>query len=258
MRPRMGCWFVLCLAAVLLGTGRSAEGSALEGWAPHEVPRCMLLRMELPQGFYAPERAALESDFVNALLATNAVQVVSRGDIDDIVGELKFQTTDLVDPDRAAALGRLMGASHLLTLAVQRVHGQFQVTGRRINVETGEVEKVTVRRSESRVDFLPPLLGDIAYDLAAAEHRKGNVHIESEPRVAQVLLFGVPVGETPVTLRLAPGLYLFTVKKAGYLDRRRTLQVSAGQEAHWTAPLLKRESPRLRDYIKGKSFWGSD
>jgi len=214
--------------------------------------------MEVPQGFYAPERAALESDFINALLATNAVQVVSRGDMQEIVDELRFQATDLVDPDRAAALGRLMGASHFVTLAVQLVHGQFQITARRVNVETGEMEKVAVRRSESRVDFLAPLLADIAYDLAGAEHRKGTVRIQSEPGSGEVLLFGVPVGEAPVTLRLAPGLYLFTVKKAGYVDRRKTVQVTSGQEALWTAPLLMRETRRLRDYIEGRSFWKSD
>lgn len=261
MKQRTCGGFLGCLAAALLLASAGAGSLSAwegEGFSSGEVPRFLLLRVELPQGFYAAERAALESDFVNALLATRAVQVVSRTDTQEIVNELKFQATDLVDQDRASALGRLMGASHLVTVSVQPLHGQFQVTARRVNVETAEVDRVVVRRSESRVDFLPALLTDMAYDLAGAERQKGTVRIQSEPRSAQVLLFGVPAGESPVTVELAPGAYLFTVRKAGYADRRKTVQVVSGQETPWTAQLSKRETRRLRDYIEGKSIWGRD
>jgi len=250
--------FLVYLAFTLLLATAAGGFEPSEDEPGREIQRFMLLRMEVPPGFHDTERAALESDFLNALLSTGTVQVVNRNDMQDIVNELKFQSTDMVDPDRAASLGRLMGATHFVALSVRAVHGQSQITARRIRVETGEVEKVVVRRSENRVDFLPSLLNDMAYDLAGAEGRKGSVRIESEPRAAEVLLFGIPAGESPVTLRLAPGPYLFTVKKAGHADRRKTVYVSSGEETVWTARLAKKQKTRLRDLVGGKSAWGTD
>jgi len=233
-----------------------------QGWeeddGSQEKRSIMLLRMELPSGFYPSERAVLESDFMNALLSTGTLHVVNRNDMQDIVQELKFQASDLVDQERAVELGRIMGVGHFVTLSVRNVHGQYQVTARMINVETGEMEKIVVRRSDNRFDYLPALCNEIAYDLAGIEDRKGIVQIGSKPSDAEVFLFGISKGESPVTLRLAPGPYLFTVKKYGYRDRRKTLQVRAGEETAWSARLVKKEKRRLRDYIGGKSVWGTD
>jgi len=243
---------VFCTAGDTMGEGWAedpAEGAML---------RILLLRTEFPSGFYPSERASLESDFVSSLLSTGAVHMVSREEMPEIAKELRFQASDLVDEERAAELGRISGASHLLTLSVRAVHGQYHITARLTSVETGETEKMVVRRCENRFDYLLPLCGEIAYELAGVEDRKGSVRIETDPAGGDIFLFGIEQGKSPLTLKLAPGPYLFTVKKSGYRDARKTLRVSSGEEATWDARLVKNEHRKLRDYIGGKSVWDKE
>lgn len=257
---RFSGWVVCWLALSVLCTTGNTMGE--EGWA--EAPdeggglRILLLRTEFPSGFYPSERASLESDFVSALLATGAVHMVSREEMPEIARELRFQASDLVDEERAAELGRISGASHLLTLSVRAVHGQYHVTARMTSVETGETEKMVVRRCENRFDFLQPLCGEIAYELAGVEDRRGAVRIETDPEGGDVFLFGIEKGKSPLTLNLAPGPYLFTVKKPGYREARKTLRVRSGEETAWEARLVKKEHRKLRDYIGGKSVWDKE
>jgi len=251
---------VLALACVssLGGVGGAGAQGWEEGQEDGQPLRILLLRTEFPPGFHPSEKATLESDFVSALLSTGAVHMVSRDDMPEIAKELKFQASDMVDEERAVELGRITGASHLLTLVFRAAQGQYHVSARLTSVETGETVKVVVRRSLNRFDFLSALCGDIAYEVAGVEQRKGAVRIETEPPGGQVFLFGIEKGKSPLTLTLAPGNYLFEVKKAGYQECRKTLEVRSGEETPWRTQMVKKKQLRLRDYIGGKNSWGSD
>ncbi len=237
----------------------ASEGQAWDAEAGSgDSLNIVLQRMTFPPGFYPSEKAILEVDFMNALQRTGTFHIVNRDQMELIVEELKFQASDMVDEERTVELGRLAGANHFVTFSVVALRGIYQLTAKLISVETGEVDRIVVRRCENRFDFLPALCNEIAYDLAGIQDRKGTVRIETDPRGAEVLLFGILQGTSPVRLSLAPGPYLFTVKKPGYRDRRKTLQVSSAQESAWNPRLYKKQNRRLREYIGGKSFWEKD
>jgi len=67
------------------------------------------------------------------------------------------------------------------------------------------------------------------------------VWVNSSPEAADVELDGKFVGNTPTTLRLEPGDYTITVKKAGYDDWERTLTALADNELRLFAELTKQE-----------------
>jgi hypothetical protein len=175
--------------------------------------------------------------------------------MDQIIQELKFQASDLVNQEEVADLGEMLGVQQFVTFHVRPVQGIYQVTARMINVEKGKVEKIAVKRCEDRYDYLQALLNEIAWDLAALQDKKGTLKIESEPADAEILMFGIREGYAPLSIRLAPGPYLITVKKTGYQEKKRTLYVSPEKETSWTARLSKKSDVRLRDYIGGKSHW---
>jgi TolB-like protein len=214
-----------------------------------------LLRMELPRGFYSDERVALANDFLSALHRTGHFDIVDREDMSAILEEQKFQASDLADEQAVVELGGLVGVDLFATCTVRSVEGLYQITARLICVETGRVEKIVSRRCLAKVDFLAAMFNEVAFDLAGEVEGKGWVLIETNPPEADVYLFGVGRGSTPLTLRLAPGPYLLSVERRGYVKRQKTLYVEEGQETSWKVELIKKKRYRLGDYIGGRGFW---
>jgi len=180
----------------------------------------------------------------------------SLDEMEQIVNELKFQTSDMVDEERAVQLGKLLGVDHFVTFSVRSVHGIYQVTAKLISLETGKVVRIVVERCEdTKFEFLTALCNEIAYNLAGIEERKGSVRIESTPAEAEVFLFGISRGFSPIVLPLAPGPYLITVKKSGYKWKRKTLRIAPKQESLWEVQLNRKRERKLRDYINGEGVW---
>lgn len=71
------------------------------------------------------------------------------------------------------------------------------------------------------------------------EPAKGTVNVSSNPAGADVSLDSNFVGNSPATLKLAPGKHTITVKMAGYQDWTREITVQSGSEVQLTATLEK-------------------
>ena len=245
-------WTLAALTVLVLLSG-VARPETLRGEG--ERRNVALLRMELPRGFYSDERVILANDFLSALHRTGHFDIVDREDMSAILEELKFQASDLADEEEVVELGGLVGVDLFVTCTVKSVEGLYQITARLMNVETGRVEKIVSRRCLAKVDFLTAMLNEIAFDLAGEVDRKGWVLIETNPSEADVYLFGVGQGSTPLTLRLAPGPYLLSVERRGYVKRKKTLHVEEGQETSWKVEFIKKKRSRLGDYVGGRGFW---
>ena len=247
----LGILLALCVLLALSGIAWSETEEGAQG-----TRNIALLRMELPRGFYSDERVALANELLSALHRTGRFEIVDREDMGAILEELKFQATDLVDEEEVVGLGELVGVDLFVTCRVKALEGIYQITARLISVETGRVEKIALRRCAAKIDFLSAMFNEVAFELAGEEERKGWLVIETDPPEAEVSLFGVPLGLSPFTLRLAPGIYLLSVERQGYVARRKTLYVEGGQGTSWKVKLIKRKRYRLGDYIRGGGFWG--
>jgi len=241
----------LCVFFTLSGIAWSETDEGAKG-----TRNIALLRMELPRDFSSDERVALANELLSALHRTGRFEIVEREDMEAILGELKFQSTDLVDEEEVVGLGELVGVDLFVTCSVKPLEGFYQITSRLISVETGKVEKIALRKCAAKIDFLSALFNEIAFELAGEEDKKGWLAIETDPPQAEVSLFGVPLGLSPFTLRLAPGIYLFCVERQGYVARRKTLFVESGQGTSWKVKLIKTKRFRIGDYIRGGGFWG--
>jgi hypothetical protein len=255
MRTSLVAPFLSALSVLVLLTGVARS----EGVQGEVVQRNVaLLRMELPQGFHSDERALLANDLLGALHRTGRFEIVDRDDMNAILEELKFQASDLADEQEVVDLGGLVGVDLFVTCTVKSVQGIYRITARLLSVETGRVEKIVSKSCEAKYDFLTAMFNEIAFDLAGAEEKKGWLRIETDPPEAEVFLFGVLLGSTPLSLRLAPGAYLLSVDRRGYVKRRKTLYVEEGEETSWKVALIKKKRFRLGDYIGGRGFWRRD
>jgi hypothetical protein len=252
MRKYVVSWNLLALSVLVLLSG-VGEAEIVPGQG--EGRNVALLRMELPRGFYSDERVTLAGDFLSALHRTGQFDIVDREDMSAILEEQKFQASDLADEEEVVELGGLVGVDLFVTCTVKSVEGLYQITARLISVETGRVEKIVSRKCLAKVDFLTAMFNEVAFDLAGEVEGRGWVLIETDPSEADVYLFGVALGSSPLTLRLAPGPYLLSVERRGYVKRRKTLQVEEGQETSWKVEFIKKKRYRLGDYIGGRGFW---
>jgi TolB-like protein len=105
----------------------------------------------------APRLAVLDFDYVAAdreaahlgkglqqMLTTDLEKVaglpmVERGRLRDILGELKLSETAYVNADEAVKIGRLAGATHLVTGSIVIDSGTMRIDMRIVAVETGKV-----------------------------------------------------------------------------------------------------------------------
>ena len=84
--------------------------------------------------------AMLMTERLTTELAAHGVPVVERELLDRVLVEQGLQTVPLFDADRAAKLGRLLGAQLVLTGSVDSIQsGTAEVHARLIKVSTGEV-----------------------------------------------------------------------------------------------------------------------
>ena len=74
---------------------------------------------------------------------------------------------------------------------------------------------------------------------APREAQNGGVNVSSNPAGADISVDGDFVGNSPASLKLAPGKHTTTVKMSGYKDWSREITVQAGSEVQLTASLEK-------------------
>ena len=67
------------------------------------------------------------------------LKLVERARVNDIITELKFQQSELVDREKAAEIGRMLGAEYIITGNVDRVGADLVISARIVRVETGQI-----------------------------------------------------------------------------------------------------------------------
>jgi TolB-like protein/tetratricopeptide (TPR) repeat protein len=83
---------------------------------------------------------AIRETVTSDLKEISGLKVIERAQIDRILAEQKLQSKkDEFDPSTTARLGKLLGASLIVTGAYQRVNAHVRLTARFVKVETAEI-----------------------------------------------------------------------------------------------------------------------
>ena len=99
-------------------------------------------------------RKGLAQMLISDLSGSEAIRVVERDRIEDVLNELKLQGTGKVDAKSAARLGKLLGARYLVLGGYFDLQGAMRVDARIVDVETGRVMK-SFGANGKPGDFLP-------------------------------------------------------------------------------------------------------
>ena len=98
----------------------------------------------------------MAEEMITRLFTLSGVRVIERGQLEKALEELKFDQTDLFDPDLAKKLGMFVGADAILAGTITSLDSTIRVNARMFNTERGEVLAVgtaTIARDE-KVDRL--------------------------------------------------------------------------------------------------------
>src|SRR6185295_17335653 len=99
-------------------------------------------------------RKGLAQMLISDLSAADNVRIVERDRLEDVLAELKLQSTGKIDPKSAARVGKLLGARYLVLGGYFDLQGVLRVDARIVEVETGRVLK-SFGANGKPGDFLP-------------------------------------------------------------------------------------------------------
>jgi TolB-like protein len=99
-------------------------------------------------------RKGLAQMLISDLSGSDAIRVVERDRLEDILGELKLQSSAKIDPQSAVKMGKLLGARYLVLGGYFDLQDVLRVDARIVDVETGRVVK-SFGTNGKPGDFLP-------------------------------------------------------------------------------------------------------
>ncbi len=82
---------------------------------------------------------AIRETVTSDLKDISGMKVIERGSLDRVLAEQKLQGTTDFDPQTSSRLGKLLGATLIVTGAYQKASSSVRLTARFVKVETGEI-----------------------------------------------------------------------------------------------------------------------
>jgi TolB-like protein len=132
----IGClrWLAAAVLAIsVLAGGRTA------GAAPKPTVAVLYFDYSGKDDQLGLLRKGLAQMMISDLSAVDAVQLVERDRLEEILAELKLGQSNKIDPASAAKVGKLLGARYLILGGYFDLKNMLRVDARVVEVETGKV-----------------------------------------------------------------------------------------------------------------------
>jgi len=88
------------------------------------------------------------------LVRSGNIEVIDRSHMDKVLKEQAFQMTGLVAPERAAAVGKMLGVGRIVVGSLSMIGKTYYLSLSQVNVETGKTEAVVEDSCKCEVDEL--------------------------------------------------------------------------------------------------------
>ena len=106
------------------------------------------------KGISETEASALTDRFRAELFNLGRFRLIEREQMNEILREQGFQQTGCVTTECAVEVGKLIGSEQIVVGSISKVGKVFSVSGRVVDVETGEVLQVTIYDHEGEIGNL--------------------------------------------------------------------------------------------------------
>ncbi|UCD38379.1 MAG: hypothetical protein JSW54_02560 [Fidelibacterota bacterium] len=122
------------------------------------------------RGISALEAATLTDRMRSELVKTGAVQVVERGQMQQILGEQDFQMTGCTSDECAVEIGQMLGVTKMIAGSIGKIGSTYTLDLRTINVGTGAIENTMTRDYRGEIDGLITEIEHISWELVGLVH----------------------------------------------------------------------------------------
>jgi len=116
-------------------------------------------------------RDAITQTFTVSLVQSKRLRLVERERLAKVLEEQKLDNSGLVDPEKAAQIGKLLGAGKLIAGGFTRLGSMVSIDARLIDVETGKVEEGSAEQVFGRIQGEGEEVHALARQLATRFHR---------------------------------------------------------------------------------------
>lgn len=172
------------------------------------------------RGISQQEAQTLTDRLSSELAATDAMILVERNQMSEILEEQGFQQSGCTSAECAAEVGALLGVQHMVSGSFGKIGNSYTIDAKMFSVETGQTEKTVSRTYKGEIDGLLTEIEILAWELMSLnppEDLLAEKAQQTEPVVRRQPKEGGPnwLLWTGVGLAVAGGaVYFLTAEKA--------------------------------------------
>jgi len=121
------------------------------------------------RGISQLEAATLTDRLLSELANTNAVILVERNQMQEILEEQGFQQSGCTTDECAAEVGALLGVQYMVSGSIGKIGNSYTIDAKMFSVETGATEKTVSKTYKGEVDGLITEIEITAWDLVGLQ-----------------------------------------------------------------------------------------
>jgi len=118
------------------------------------------------------EAATLSDRLTTELGNTDAVILVERKQMDEILKEQGLQQSGCTTKECVAQVGQLLGVQYMVSGSINRIGKTYTLEAKMFSVETGENIKSVSKTHRGEIDDLIPVMEDVAWELVGLDKRE--------------------------------------------------------------------------------------
>lgn len=191
-------------------------------------------------GISLEESITLTNRLRSMLVKTDALIVLERGKMEEILSEQGFQQTGCTSTECAVEVGKLLNVQKMVSGSIGKLGQTYTIDLSLIDVKTAEIEQSFVRDYKGEIDGLLRVMESVSNQIASSakgENRlnkvsTGSLNIKIDPRGSEIFLDGELMGSAPLLLNQVPaGSHVIRIENKGFHPEERTVTVTDGTAA---------------------------
>lgn len=187
-------------------------------------------------GISTTEASILTDRFRAELVQLKEYSVIERASMEEVLKEQGFQQSGCVTDECVVEVGQMLGAQQMVGGSIGRLGNVFTITARVIDVQSGEIIKVTTYDHEGDIgSLLKTGMRQVALDLFSKQEvasvsailNTGDLSVTTDPEGAKLIIDGRKMGYTPILIeKLGVGKHQIQLKLKGYLSQTHDITIS--------------------------------
>lgn len=121
------------------------------------------------RGISQMEAATLTDRLMSEMVKTDAVIMVERGQMNEIMEEQGLQQSGCVAAECAAEIGALLGVQNMVSGSFGKLGSTYTVDAKMFSVETGQTTRSVSKSYKGEVDGLLPVIEIVAWELVGLQ-----------------------------------------------------------------------------------------